>query len=163
MSTTKNTVIVGKNSVSKQKAVNSFKCEFAAKSVNESFGRMIAASFVSQLDPSVGELSDFKTAVSEAVTNCIVHAYRDMPRENAKIYMSGEYYSDGTVILVIKDKGCGIANIEKAMEPLFTTDAANERSGMGFTIMSSFCDKLKVSSAAGKGTTVTIRKRFSCT
>ena len=147
---------------SRAKPINSFKCVFPAKSVNESFARTVVSSFVSQLDPRLGELSDIKTAVSEAVTNCIVHAYRDRTGE-LPVMLSAEYYSGGRVVVVIKDKGCGIEDVEKAMEPLFTTDAESERSGMGFTVMESFCDRVKVTSKPGKGTSVRLEKRISLT
>ena len=147
---------------SRAKPINSFKCVFPAKSVNESFARTVVSSFVSQLDPRLGELSDLKTAVSEAVTNCIVHAYRDRTGE-LPVMLSAEYYSGGRVVVVIKDKGCGIEDVEKAMEPLFTTDAESERSGMGFTVMESFCDRVKVTSKPGKGTSVRREKRISLT
>ena len=147
---------------SRAKPINSFKCVFPAKSVNESFALTVVSSFVSQLDPRLGELSDLKTAVSEAVTNCIVHAYRDRTGE-LPVMLSAEYYSGGRVVVVIKDKGCGIEDVEKAMEPLFTTDAESERSGMGFTVMESFCDRVKVTSKPGKGTSVRLEKRISLT
>ncbi len=152
-----------RNTVTKttsSKILNSFKCTFSAKSINEGFARTIVSVFVSQLDPTVSELSDLKTAVSEAVTNSIVHAYKDN-RENALIYLSASYKSDNTVIVEIKDKGCGIPDIRKAMEPMFTTSPGEERGGMGFTVMSSFCDKIKVTSTEGKGTTVILEKKLS--
>lgn len=142
--------------------VNSIKCSFPAKSVNESLARTIISAFVSQLDPTISELADLKTAVSEAVTNSIVHGYKDSPKDSL-VYLSAMYKSDGTVIVEIKDKGCGIPDINQAMEPMYTTVPGEERSGMGFTVMSSFCDKIKVSSAVGKGTTVILEKRFSST
>ena len=147
---------------SRAKPINSFKCVFPAKSVNESLARTVVSSFVSQLDPRLGELSDLKTAVSEAVTTCIVLAYRDRTGE-LPVMLSAEYYSGGRVVVVIKDKGCGIEDVEKAMEPLFTTDAESERSGMGFTVMESFCDRVKVTSKPGKGTSVRLEKRISLT
>ena len=144
---------------SRAKPINSFKCVFPAKSVNESFARTVVSSFVSQLDPRLGELSDLKTAVSEAVTNCIVHAYRDRTGE-LPVMLSAEYYSGGRVVVVIKDKGCGIEDVEKAMEPLFTTAPEEERAGLGFAVMESLMDKVKVSSKLGKGTTVTLEKKI---
>lgn len=135
---------------------NSMKLEFLSKSTNEGFARVAVAAFVSQLDPTVEELSEIKTAVSEAVTNSIVHAYEDRLGVIAiAVSIKGE-----TVTIQIKDKGKGIENIEKAKEPLFTTKPDLERSGMGFTIMESFMDKLTVKSAPGKGTTVTMSKRI---
>ena len=150
-----------RNTVTKttsSKILNSFKCTFSAKSINEGFARTIVSVFVSQLDPTVSELSDLKTAVSEAVTNSIVHAYKDN-RENALIYLSASYKSDNTVTVEIKDKGCGIPDIEKAMEPLYTS-LGGDRSGLGFSVMESFSDKLSVRSKVGVGTTVTIDKKI---
>ena len=144
------------------KPVNKFQCVFPAKSVNESFARTVVSSFVSQLDPGMDELADLKTAVSEAVTNCIVHAYRARTSD-ALITLSGEYYSGGRVVITIKDRGCGIEDVEQAMQPLFTTDAESERSGMGFTVMESFCDRVRVRSKPGKGTTVRLEKRILLT
>lgn len=143
----------------KQTPLNRFKAEFPAKSINESYARMVVAAFISQLDPTVADLADIKTAVSEAVTNCIVHAYKEK-EGYCPIYISGAYYSDGKVIVVVRDKGCGISDIKMARTPLYTTDPASERSGMGFTIMESFCDKITVSSHLGKGTTVRLVKQI---
>ena len=144
----------------KETALNGFCCEFDAKSANESFARLVVSSFVAQLDPTIDELTDIRTSVSEAVTNCIVHAYRDREKyRGAKIRLSGEYWADGRVRITVRDRGCGIENIKQAMEPLYTTDAKGERSGMGFTIIASFSDKLKVTSGIGKGTAVTFEKR----
>lgn len=143
------------------KPINSLKCVFPIKSVNEGLSRMIIAAFISQLDPTVSELSDMKTVISEAVTNCIVHAYKDVTdKSKAHVYIMGEYYSDGKVIIKIKDKGIGIDNIKQAREPLYTTDKESERSGMGFTIMESFTDKLRVYSKKDRGTTVVFEKRI---
>ncbi len=144
------------------KAINKFKCVFNAKSVNEGFARSVMAAFASQLDPSVGDIADIKTAVSEAVTNCIVHAYRDSELEVQKrtVEISGEYFPNGRLVMYVKDKGRGIENIKQAMEPLFTTDPKGERSGMGFTVMESFCDCVKVTSRLGKGTTVRLVKHI---
>ncbi|MDD2269768.1 MAG: anti-sigma F factor [Eubacteriales bacterium] len=152
------------NKAIKEMPVNSFKCEFPAKSLNESFARIIVSAFVNQLDPTIAELSDIKTSVSEAVTNSIVHAYRETDIKKAQnVYLSGEYYSDGKIVITVKDKGCGIPNIKEAMQPLYTTLPSDERSGMGFTIIASFSDKLKVSSAPNKGTTVRFEKRIGNT
>ena len=140
------------------KLINSFRLKFNARSVNESFARVAVTSFVSQLNPTVNELSELKTAVSEAVTNSIVHAYKDKNKAECYVWLSGEYFDNGKIVIEIKDRGCGIENIEKAKEPLFTTDSENERSGMGFTIMSTFTDRLKVRSKVMKGTTVTLEK-----
>jgi len=138
--------------------LNYFKMQFPSNSVNEAFSRKCASAFVSALDPTLSEIADIRTAVSEAVTNCIVHAYRE---KAGTVYISGKYYSDRTVEIKIRDKGCGISNIQKAMEPLYTTDTSGERGGMGFAIMNSFTDKLKVTSVLGKGTTVTMIKNLN--
>ena len=135
---------------------NIMKIEFLSKSNNEGFARVAVASFVSQLDPTIEELSEIKTAVSEAVTNSIVHAYED---ELGMISVSAQI-KDDTVTIQIKDKGRGIIDIDKAKEPLYTTKPDLERSGMGFTIMENFMDKLTVKSEVGKGTTVTMSKRI---
>ncbi len=138
------------------KAVNEIKLQIESRSVNEAFARATVAAFASQLDPNIEEISDIKTAVSEAVTNCIVHAY---PESVGKIYIWAGIYENGILKVKIKDKGCGIQNIKQAMEPLFTT-LGGERAGLGFAVMESFCDKVKVISKAGKGTTVTLEKHF---
>ncbi len=146
----------------RKKSVNSFKCVFPAKSVNESFSRYIASAFASQLDMRVNDLADIKTAVSEAVTNVIVHGY-GKPEYNAEqklVYLSGDYYSDGRIVITVRDKGCGIENVAKAMEPLYTTAPEEERSGMGFTVMQTLTDDLKVISKPGKGTTVRLIKKI---
>ena len=130
--------------------------EFVSRSENEGFARVAVASFVSQLDPTIEELSEIKTAVSEAVTNSIVHAYDD---ELGMISISAQIKGD-MVTIQIKDKGKGIADINKAKEPLYTTKPDLERSGMGFTIMESFMDKLVVKSELNKGTSVTMSKRI---
>ena len=142
---------------------NRFKCVFPAKSANESFARMIASAFVAQLDPRVDELADLKTAVSEAVTNVIVHAYAgtDIPNEERVVIMSGELREGRRVAVTVKDRGKGIEDVEKAMQPLFTTSASEERSGMGFTVMGSFTDGVKVLSRPGKGTSVRLYKHFT--
>ena len=140
--------------------INEMKLQLPSLSVNEGIARAVVAAFCAQLDPASCELADIKCAVSEAVTNCIVHGYRD---SLGTIYITAKLYSDGTVKVVIRDKGCGIEDINKAMEPMFTTSPGEERSGMGFTVMASFCDKIKVSSALGKGTTVILEKKLSYT
>ena len=137
--------------------LNEFKMQIPSNSVNEGFCRKIFSAFVSILDPTISELADIKTAVSEAVTNCIVHAYKE---KGGTVYISGKYYSDRSVKIVIKDKGCGIPNVNKAVEPLYTTDTSGERGGMGFAIMRSFTDKMTVRSQVGKGTTVTMIKNL---
>lgn len=126
--------------------------EFPSRSANEAFARSAVACFAAQMDPTLEELGDIRTAVSEAVTNCIVHAY---PNEIGNITLRCRILKDNVLDIVIKDKGIGIADVEQARRPSFTTGGA-ERSGMGFTIMESFMDKLKVKSAPGKGTTVTM-------
>ena len=141
----------------KNKLVNEIKASFPAKSVNESLSRMLVAALVCQLDPTLDELADIKTAVSEAVTNCIVHGYRGAGGE---IFLTAQYYSDGLIKISIKDKGCGIEDVKQAMEPLFTTDDSGERSGMGFPIMQNFMDKIKVYSKPGRGTTVAFSKKI---
>lgn len=129
--------------------------EFPSKSANESFARSAVACFAAQMDPTLEELGDIRTAVSEAVTNCIVHAYRDTV---GIIYITVKLCEGGLVRIEIKDKGCGIENVELARTPLYTTDREGERSGMGFTVMESFCDKVRVFSGCKKGTTVTLFK-----
>lgn len=141
----------------KPKTVNEMNLRFPSKSCNEAFARSAVAAFIMNLDPTVNELSDLKTAVSEAVTNCIVHGYR---RQSGTIFISGKITEDGRVIIKIRDKGCGIADVKQAMQPLFTTAADEERAGLGFAVMQSFCDKVRVSSAPGKGTSVTLEKQI---
>ena len=138
-------------------ALNYIKLEFPSKSCNEGFARVAASAFAAQLDPTLEELGDIKTAVSEAVTNCIVHAYR---RQGGTVYLSGKILEDKRVIIKIRDKGEGIEDIERAMEPLFTTAPEEERAGLGFAVMQSFCDRVRVSSKPGKGTAVTLEKRL---
>ena len=137
--------------------VNSATVEFLSRSANEGFARTTAACFAAQMDPTLDEVNDIKTAVSEAVTNCIVHAY---PNELGKIRMKLRLFEDNTLEVVVQDWGVGIADVAQARTPLFTT-GNEERSGMGFTVMESFMDALKVKSAPGKGTTVTLRRRIS--
>ncbi len=139
------------------KPINTLKLEIESRSVNESFARAAVAAFAAQLDPNVEEISDIKTAVSEAVTNCIVHAYRN---KVGKIYITANIFDKGKFRVRIKDKGCGIEDVRQAMEPLFTT-LGGERAGLGFAVMESFCDKLKVKSVPNKGTTVTLEKIFT--
>ena len=141
----------------KNKLVNQIKACFPAKSINESLSRMIAAALICQLDPTLDELADIKTAVSEAVTNSIVHGYSG---SDGEIFLTAQYYEDNLIKIIIKDKGRGIENVKQAMEPLFTTDESGERSGMGFPIMQSFMDKIKVVSKTGRGTTVIFSKKI---
>lgn len=137
--------------------INEFKLVTESKSVNEAFCRTVVSSFVTPLDPTIEELSDLKTAVSEAVTNAIVHGYRD---RQGKLYIEGQILKNNIVKIKIKDKGTGIENINEAMQPLFTT-GGSDRAGLGFTVMQSFCDRLNVSSKPEKGTTVTLTKRIA--
>ncbi len=134
--------------------INEMNLNFLSRSCNESFARATIAAFVSQLDPTIDELSDIKTAISEAVTNATVHAYKS---GIGVIYISAKLYENGRAVIKIRDKGCGIENVEQAMEPLFTT-GGSERSGLGFAVMQSFMDRIKVASKVGKGTTVTLEK-----
>jgi len=138
---------------------NEMRLVLPAKSVNEAIARSAVAAFVSVLDPTLEELSDIKCAVSEAVTNCIVHAYRDTPG-HGDIYINVRIFADKIVKITIRDRGCGIEDIEAAKAPLYTTDKSGERSGMGFAVMESFTDKLHVSGKVGKGTTVRMEKQF---
>ena len=133
-----------------------------SKSVNEGIARATVAAFCAQLDPTLEELCDIKTAVSEAVTNCIVHAYRDADEEkNKKILLKAEYFDDGLLSVTVKDNGCGIEDIEKAMQPMYSGSGSEERSGMGFSIMQCFTDKIKVTSRKNCGTTVVMKKYIS--
>ncbi len=137
------------------KATNQIRLSFLSRSANEGFARVAVAAFAAQLDPTVEEISEIKTAISEAVTNCIVHGYGDTL---GTITIQGRLYEGGKLVISIKDKGRGIDDIPQAMEPLFTTGDEAERSGMGFTIMETFMDKIKVTSKPGIGTTVTLTK-----
>ena len=139
------------------KAENYIKLEFPARAVNEGFARAAVAAFVSQLDPTLTELGDLKTAVSEAVTNAVVHAY---PDSLGVVQLRARILPGGELELVVKDKGVGIDDVERARTPLYTT-GGEERSGMGFTIMEGFTDRLRVRSAPGRGTTVTMRRRIT--
>lgn len=139
------------------KVVNEMKLRLPSLSVNEGMARAACAAFSAQLDPTATEIADIKCAVSEAVTNCIVHAYRD---KIGIIYITVRLCEGRVVRIDIRDRGCGIEDIGAARQPLFTTDAENERSGMGFTVMESFCDHVRVYSNPGRGTTVTLIKRL---
>lgn len=136
--------------------INEFRMIVDSRSVNESFSRATVAAFTAQLDPTVEEINDIKTAVSEAVTNCIVHGYRNSV---GKIYIGVKIHDDNRVIVSIRDRGCGISDIKKAREPLFTT-LGGDRAGLGFSVMESFTDKLTVRSKLGCGTTVTLCKKI---
>ncbi len=137
--------------------INEMKLKIPGKSVNEGFARSAVAAFAAQLDPTVAEIADIKTAVSEAVTNCIVHAYRDTI---GTIYIEARVLENRVFMIKIKDRGCGIADVKQAMEPLFTTAPGEERAGLGFSVMESFMDKVTVRSTLGKGTVVTLTKKI---
>ena len=136
------------------KIVNHMRLSFVSNSSNEAFARAATAAFLLPLDPTVAELADVKTAVSEAVTNAIVHAY---PDTTGIVYIDAKITEDRRVIVKIRDKGIGIADVKRAMEPLYTT-AGGERAGLGFAVMQSFSDRVRVRSAPGKGTAVTLEK-----
>ena len=138
------------------KKINELKMVFDSRSVNESFSRVAVSAFSSQLDMTVEELGDIKTVVSEAVTNCIVHAYKNTI---GKIYITCAVFEEGIIRITVRDRGCGIEDVNKAREPLFTS-VGGDRSGLGFSVMESFSDKLRVRSKVGVGTTVTIEKRI---
>ena len=140
----------------KEQVDNEMKLEFISKASNESFARITVAAFAAQLDPSIEELADIKTAVSEAVTNCIIHAYEN---RLGVVRLSARLKED-EIIIEISDHGRGIENIEMAKEPLYTTKPNLERSGMGFTIMESFMDDVKIESVVGLGTKVTMSKKI---
>ncbi|MGN0664483.1 MAG: anti-sigma F factor [Negativibacillus sp.] len=137
------------------KAINSMRLVFDSRSTNEAFARTTVAAFLCPLDPTMEELMDVKTAVSEAVTNAIVHGYRNTI---GKVSISAALYEDNKIVIKIKDSGCGIEDVAKAREPLFTTAPSEERAGLGFALMESLMDKLRVSSKPGKGTTVTMER-----
>ena len=136
--------------------INEFKLTVDSRSINESFARVVVSAFVTPLDPTLEEIADLKTAVSEAVTNCIVHAYKDT---YGRIYITGIITDNNLVKLTIRDRGCGISDIDKAMTPLFTT-GEGDRAGLGFTVMESFCDTLRVRSKPDKGTSVILTKKI---
>ena len=138
--------------------LNEIKFTMPSLSVNESTARAVVSSFLVQLNPTVEELSDIRTAVSEAVTNSVVHGYRGTKGD---IELVVRLLQGREIYIRIKDKGCGIGDVEQAMEPLFTTAPEEERSGLGFSVMESFMDRLSVKSRVGRGTTVTMRKRLS--
>lgn len=138
--------------------LNEIRFAIPSLSVNEGTARAVVSSFIIQADPTVEELSDIRMAVSEAVTNCIVHGYRN---SGGAIEITVRLLPNREIYIRIKDNGCGIPDIEQAMQPLFTTAPEEERSGLGFSVMESFMDKLTVKSKVGKGTTVTMRKKLS--
>ncbi len=139
------------------KMTNQVKFTFLSRSTNEGFSRAALAAFLAQADPTVPQLADIKTAVSEAVTNCIVHAY---PEQMGWITLTAAIYEGGLVRITVTDRGVGIPDVGKAMEPLYTTGNPDERAGLGFAVMQSFMDKVKVSSTPGRGTRVTMTKRL---
>lgn len=141
----------------KSKASNYISMEFPSRSSNEGFARAAVACFAAQMDPTLNELEDIKTSVSEAVTNAIVHAY---PESLGRVTLKARICPANMLEITIKDHGKGIADVEKARQPMFTT-GGEERSGMGFTIMESFMDQVSVKSAPGKGTTVILKKRIA--
>lgn len=139
------------------KAINSMKLQFLSRSSNESFSRTAVSAFLTQLDPTIEEITDIKTAVSEAVTNCIVHGYKE---KLGVIYITAAIYEDSRIVIKIRDKGCGIEDIKQAMEPLYTSSTGGERAGLGFAVMESMTDKLKVTSVPGKGTLVVLERKI---
>ncbi len=143
----------------KSKTLNKIDIKIPALSQNESLARQILCSFASQLDPTVEEIGDLRVIISEAVTNCVVHAYR-LASTPGYIYISAELFENRSVKIRIRDTGCGIEDIEKCMQPFYTTDPAGERGGMGFPIMKELSDKFKVASILKKGTTITLYKKF---
>ena len=145
------------NICKKAGTVNEMRLTLPAISQNEAVARAAVAVFCTQMEPDAAALADIKCAVSEAVTNCIVHAYRE---KKGSVYITVTLFADRTVRIAVEDKGCGIADVARAREPLFTTDEEGERSGMGFTVMENFMDRLYVSSREGKGTTVVLVKHL---
>lgn len=137
---------------------NRMKLQFSAMAENEAFARAAAAAFVACLDPTIEELTEIKTGVSEAVSNSIIHGYRENPDEI--VTMECRIRPGGKVIITVRDEGVGIEDVERAREPMFTTGKAEERSGMGFTVMESFMDKVEVESHTGEGTAVTMTKQL---
>lgn len=140
-----------------KKAINRMKLEMDALPVNERLARNCITAFVAPLDPDLGEISDLRTVLSEAVTNAIIHGYRTYP---GKVYITAVIRSDRSVTVKVADKGVGIGNLAEARKPLYTTDPSGERGGMGFAIMENFTDRFRVKSSPGKGTVVTMVKKF---
>ncbi|WP_367926246.1 anti-sigma F factor [uncultured Ruthenibacterium sp.] len=138
------------------KPLNSVKIAFPSKSINEGFARSVVACFAAQADPTLDQLADIKTAVSEAVTNCIVHGYKDTI---GMITVTASFYEGNELRVIVADRGCGIEDVQQAMQPLFTT-GGEERAGLGFAVMESFMDQIRVSSKPGKGTRVTLIKKL---
>ena len=139
------------------KTLNVMKTSFLAIPENEAFSRSLISSFAMQLDPDVEQLADVRLAVSEAVTNCIVHAYKNSPKPGI-VTVAAKRYEGGMLKITVSDSGCGIEDVEAAKKPLFTTSPETERSGMGFAIMESSCDRMAVRSSPGRGTRVTFYK-----
>ena len=139
------------------KTENGMKCSFPSHSVNEGYARTVVTAFAAQLDPTIEEIADIRTAVSEAVTNCIVHAYRGTV---GRVELCVKLLEGSELYVRIRDQGCGIPDVAQAMEPLYTTAPAEERAGLGFAVMEAFVDKLHVKSAVGRGTTVVMRKKL---
>lgn len=144
----------------KKKCINRITCTLPALSCNEGIARGIIATFLTLPDPTLEELADIRCAVSEAVTNAVVHGYRG---STGDIYISAKLFDDRTVRLEVRDRGCGIADVEEARRPLFTTDTSGERSGMGFAVMEAFMDSVRVISKPGHGTRVLLEKRLQNT
>ena len=142
----------------REKIINKIKVKLLSVSSNEALSRIIITGFIMPCNPTVEEIADIKTIVSEAVTNCIVHGYKN--QEDGIIELTATYTESHKLTVVIKDTGCGIEDVELARQPLFTTDRDNERSGMGFSIMESFSDKFSVASRVGKGTKITFVKQL---
>ncbi len=142
----------------KRVTINRMKLHLPAISANESVCRAVVAAFIAQLDPAIEELADIKCAVSEAVTNAVVHAYFC---RGGDLYITVTLYADRTVKIEVRDKGCGIPDVKQARTPLFTTDTDGERSGMGFSVMETFCDRVSVHSRVGHGTRVTMLKKLA--
>ena len=143
--------------MAKRTVINSFEIKFPSRSVNEGFARVITSAFAAQVDPTIEVLSEIKTAVSEAVTNAVVHGYVNT---TGMISIKMQLFDDKKLRITVKDRGVGIGDISKAMEPLYTT-GSEDRAGMGFTIMETFMDKLRVKSVEGKGTTVVMEKSLT--
>lgn len=137
---------------------NEMKLQFPSRSENEAFSRTAVAAFAAQLDPTVEELTEIKTAISEAVSNAIIHAYEEA--EDGIVTVEAKITEDRKLIMIVSDEGIGIGDIEKAKEPLYTSKADEERSGMGFTVMESFTDRLEITSKPGEGTKVTMMKQL---
>ena len=137
---------------------NRMKIEFAARPENEAFARAVTAAFVACMDPTIEELTEIKTGVSEAVSNSIIHGYGEDP--SGFVELECQIREGGNVIIIVRDQGVGIEDVKRAREPMFTTGRTEERSGMGFTVMESFMDRVEVESGAGQGTTVTMTKRL---